>query len=576
MIWRLLLVFMFGMSLSASATQPTSAQRLADLVDADDQFAGKSNPELSTLQGDHRFSREWINYTRPAYDARRQHAEKMLAGLQQIDVNDLTNEQALQLELARRRHQVTVDAARFGEYYLPIDQMRGAHLRIPEVIAAMPRRSLQDFESILTRIDALPGLLEQWETVMRAGLKLGITPPRAAIGELPGQVLGQLAGAEPLGSPLMSPLSQRPDSIEPEEWTAIRVRAEQVLTKSVRPAYDRFARFLKDEYIPNARSTNGYRDLPNGDAWYELELRRHTTMTLSPKKVHQDSLERVRRINARMADLRRELKYEGDAKQFRESLDQEAHQYDSVEAMLRDYRDIAKRADALLPRYFRVLPRAPYGIEPTPAFRGAAAASYQAPPRDGLRAGIVFTGAPLSANKKWRSASLMLHEGVPGHHLERALDIEREAAGGPRRPRQTAFIEGWAMYAEGLGENMGFYTDPYVRYGNLIGEMIEATGSAIDTGLHSQGWSREQAIAFRQVNVGGQQAAYAVNRLSVWPGQILSYGMGADVIRDLKREVSAKLGSRFDIREFHDVVLRDGPLPLDLLQQRVRSYYTAK
>jgi prolyl oligopeptidase len=170
----------------------------------------------------------------------------------------------------------------------------------------------------------------------------------------------------------------------------------------------------------------------------------------------------------------------------------------------------------------------------------------------------------------------MLHEGMPGHHLERALAIEHEAAGGRTRPPQTAFIEGWALYAEGLGEDMGLYTDPYVRYGNLIREMISAAGFVIDTGLHSQGWSREQAIAFRQANVGGDLAVFAVNRISVWPGQILSYSIGADVIRDLKREVSAKLGSKFDIREFHEVVLRDGPLPLDLLQQRVRSYYSAK
>jgi len=576
MISRILSVSLLVTSLVASARQSTPAERLTSLLDADEQFTRKSHPELATFQSDHRFSREWTTYTRAAYDADRQHAEEMLAGLQEIDVKALTDEQALQLEVARRQHQLTVDAARFGGYYLPIDQMRGAHLSIPSVIGAMPRRSVQDFESILARLDALPGMLEQWKTVLQEGLKLGITPPRAAIGELPSQVLGQLAGAEPLGSPLMSPFSQKPDSIDPAEWTAIRARAEQLLSERVRPAYERFAGFLKDDYIPNARSTNGYRDLPNGEAWYELELRRHTTMTLSPKKLHQDALEWVKRIHARMADVRRELKYEGDAEQFRESLEQKAYEYDSVEAMLRDYRDIAKRADALMPRYFRVLPRTPYGVEPTPSFRGTAVASYREAPRDGSQAGIVFTGIPLSANRKWRTPATMLHEGMPGHHLERALSIEREAAGGRPRPRQTAFTEGWALYAEALGEDMGLYTDPYVRYGNLIGEMVSAAGFVIDTGLHSQGWSREQAIAFRQANVGRDRAVFAVNRISVWPGQILSYTIGADVIRDLKREVSAKLGSRFDIREFHQVVLRDGPLPLDLLQQRVRSYFAAR
>ena len=576
MIARILSVSLLVTSLVAGARQPTPAERLTNLLDADEQFTRKSQPELATFQSDHRFSREWTRYTRAAYEADRRHAEEMLAELQRIDVKTLADEQALQLEVARRQHQLTVDAARFGGYYLPIDQMRGAHLYVPSVIGAMPRRSVQDFDAILARLDALPGMFEQLETVLREGVKLGITPPRAAIGELPGQVLGQLAGADPLASPLMAPFSQRPGSIDPAEWTAIRARAEQLLSGRVRPAYERFAGFLKDDYIPNARSTNGYRDLPNGEAWYELEVRRHTTMTLSPKKLHQDALEWVKRIQARMADVRRELKYQGDAALFRESLEQKPYEYESIEAMLRDYRDIAKRADGLLPRYFRVLPRTPYGIEPTPSFRGNAVASYREPPRDGSQAGIVFTGSPLSANRKWRTPATMLHEGMPGHHLERALAIEREAAGGRPRPWQTAFGEGWALYAEDLGEDMGLYADPYVRYGNLIGEMISATGFVIDTGLHSQGWSREQAIAFREATVGRDRAVFAVNRLSVWPGQILSYSIGADVIRDLKREVSVRLGPRFDIREFHEVVLRDGPLPLDLLQQRVRRYYAAK
>ena len=455
--------------------------------------------------------------------------------------------------------------------------MRGRHLTTPNILQAMPRRTVADFETILVRLDALPSVLKQWEGLLRDGLAKGVTPPQAAIGELPHQVLQQVTGADALAAPLMVPFTSIPNTIPAESADLLRQRAARVFTEKVKPAYAAFHRFLVDTYLPGARRTNGFSDLPDGVAWYALELRRHTTTTLTPRQLHDDAMREINALVSEIQAIMKTVSFTGTIEEFRKHVDDKQPPLASTADVLREYRDIAKRVDPLLPQYFGLLPRTPFGIEPMPAFRGTSVAYYVAPTPDGSRPGNFFVPADPKRNPRWRMVNTVLHEGVPGHHLERALFTELQNIPGFRRGMgMTAFTEGWATYAaDSVGEDMGFYTDPYARYGLLAGKMIGATGIAVDTGMNAFGWTRERAIDLLCTHRSGAEMDYVVNRLTTWPGQIMSYSVGADVILRLRQEMKALRGDRFDIREFHDVVLRDGPMPLDLLEQRVRKHYRA-
>ena len=561
----------------ALLAQPTAAtKQFQQLAAAETEYRHTSSPERATLLGDHRFNERWDDYSIRHRDGAAAHARTMLAQLTAIDARQLSEQDALSRELLRREYALEIETHAFPEHYLILDQMRGRHLWTPTILAAMPRQSVADYETILVRLAALPAVLQQWEALLREGLARGVTPPQAAIGELPGQILGQVSGADPLATPLMGAFASIPNTIPAVTASLLRQRGTAVMVEKVRPAYQAFHDFLKNTYLPGARRTNGFSDLPNGAAWYALELRRHTTTSRTPRQLHDEAMRTIDRLESELKAVMKTVGFTGTLAEFRVFADEQRPPAASTADVLREYRDIAKRVDPLLPQYFRMLPRAPFGIEAIPAFRGTAVAHYQAPPPDGSRPGNFFVPPDPKDNPRWRMVNTGLHEGTPGHHLERALTSELKDLPGFRRDMFiTAFVEGWATYAaDTIGEEMGFYADPYARYGLLVAETIGATGIAMDIGLHAFGWTRERAIELRR-RLLGVDAHYPVNRFTVWPGQIMSYSVGADVIRELREQIRKSQGERFDVREFHDLVLRDGPLPLDLLEQRVRAHYAA-
>ena len=559
--------------------QPTEAtKQFQQLAAAETEYRRVTFVEGATLQGDHRFNMRWNDYSLRRRDAAAAHAQQALAQLMALDPTRLSEQDALSHELLRRQYALEIESQRFPEDYLIIDQMRGPHLRTTNVLQAMPRRSVADFENILARLDALPSVLKQWEQLLREGLSKGVTPPQAAIGEVPHQILQQVTGADAFATPIMAAFASIPNTIEAESANALRQRAMLVFTQKVKPAYEAFHRFLTDTYLPGARRTNGFTDLPDGAAWYALELRRHTTTNLTARELHDDAMRTIDQLDSEMQAVMKAVDFPRTAEEFRKMVDEKQPPLASTADVLREYRDIAKRVDPLLPQYFRLLPRTPFGIEPIPAFRGDSVPYYQGPPPDGSRSANVFVPANPERNPRWRMVNNVLHEGVPGHHLQMALFAELKDIPGFRRSMaRTAYTEGWAMYAgDTLGQDMGFYSDPYARYGQLASKMVSATGVAVDTGMNAFGWTRERALEFLRTHRAGTGTEYAVNRLTVWPGQIMSYSVGADVILRLREEIKTLQGDRFDIREFHDVVLRDGPMPLDLLEQRVKKYYAAK
>lgn len=572
--------FLVWLALLSAQSRPAGIRHLEQLIQRDTDFRHAAEPESATLDGDHRFNDRWSDFSATAVSDRKAHNRRMVDELAAIDPKGFDDESALNLELLRRLYAFEVEADRFPNEYLLVDQIRGYHLNIPRVLAAMPQQTVNDYERILVRLSALPKTLQGWQAVLEEGMRKGITPPRAAIEAVPGQVLSQVSGGEPLKTPLLAPFAASPPTAPAKDAEPLRQRAIQVFTTEVRPAYEQFHEFLKTRYLPGARSTNAFNQLPDGDAWYALEVRRHTATAATPQQNHAKALKDIERIASEMRSQMKEVGFSGSIRDFRASLDGPEHHFQTIAEVLKAYRDIAKRIDPLLPRFFQRLPRMPFGIEAMPPFQaGGAPAYYEEPSRDGTRAGNFFVPSDPRANPKWRMLHLVLHEGAPGHHLERALALEQAEKPAFRQINVTAYMEGWATYAETVvGRSLGLETDAYERFGMLFDEMILATGIANDTGINCMGWSRERALELRRTYIGGpeERTVMSVNRMSVWPGQIMAYAVGGDVIRSLRDEIAQQLGPRFDVREFHDVVLRDGPLPLDVLQRRVRAHYSAR
>jgi uncharacterized protein (DUF885 family) len=577
---RLLVVLLSSVVLCAagilSAQDSTASRQLRDLIAFDEETSARLMPEQAALRGEHRHSDTWNDYSERGRNTWFAHAREVLSRLAHINVAQLSEQDALTVRLLRRTYEFELEGARFPEHYLPLDHFRGAHLRTPRVLTAMPRATAADYEAILARLAALPDVLAQWRALLDEGLQRDVTFPRAAIGELPGQIIGQVGTGDAFSAPLMEAFRILPETIPPDTQARVRERAQVLFTSRVKPAYEHLHEFLVNTYLPNARRTNGWSDLPDGRAWYAYEIRRHTMSNRTPEEIHSTGMKRIESLTRALRELGEEVGVTGGIAELRAFMERQGGR-PSLDEILREYRDIAKRVDPLLPRYFKTLPRAPFGIEATPTFRGRTTAAYYEPPaRDGSRAGMFFIPRLPEDTSTWRIMQTALHEGMPGHHLQLALTMEMRGIPDFRLRGMTAFVEGWASYADRVvGEQMGLYSTPAHRFGLLMDQMISAVGYANDTGLHALGWTREQLIDLRSRSMAGPNDAHVIstNRHSVYPGQILSYSAGADVIAALREEMAASLGHRFDVREFHEVVLRDGPLPLDVLQERVRAHF---
>lgn len=471
---------------------------------------------------------------------------------------------------------------RFPEWMQPISQIGG----MPSFLAQMgtgqsiqPFKTVKDYDDWLARLAKSPPLFDGLIANMRDGMKAGVTQPRAVMDKVLPQ-LTALAVTDPEKSLFWGPIKDFPDAVPAADRERITAAMRQLLTAQVLPAYGRLLAFVRDEYTPKARASTAWSALPNGKAWYAHRVRQSTTVALSPDEIHAIGLKEVARILGEMDGVRKQVGFQGDLKAFFKHLnDDPKYYFTKPEDLLAGYRDLQKKINGLTPKLFDIAPKADYEVREVEAFRAesAAGASYQEPAADGSRAGVFYVNTfNLKAQPIFGMETLSLHEASPGHHFQIAIAQEDKELPAFRRfgSHYTAYVEGWALYAESLGKELGLFTDPYQWYGRLSDEQLRAMRLVVDTGLHHKGWTREQAIQYMLDNssMAESDVVSEVERYIVWPGQALGYKIGQLEITKLRAEAEKALGAKFDIKGFHRVVLTAGQVPLPVLRELVQGW----
>jgi uncharacterized protein (DUF885 family) len=563
---------------AAAEARPSQRERLYQVFDRIWDWQLTTEPEFATYVGVPGHDDRWTDVSPAAIARWERDYRGFLRELELLGVSELDADARLDRELVMKGLREEIEEFRFHPEYLAIDQMAGVQLDVADVLEIMPASTAADFENMLERLRRVPVLIEQNIALLEAGLASGITTPRIALRDVP-QQLRDLLTDDPADSPLLRPFAEIPEEIPAEKRASLRREAERILVADLYPAYRKLLAFLEEKYIPGARETIGRSALPNGEAWYAFDVRSHTTTDLTPHQIHEIGLAEVERIRKEMQRLIQELGFDGSLAEFGEFLRTDPRFYfASEEELLSAYRDICKRADPQLVHLFGTLPRLPYGVKPVPAFKAKSAptASYQPGSLKAGRPGYFYANTyDLKSRPRWEMEALTLHEAVPGHHLQLALAEELEGIHDLLKyTHYNAFNEGWGLYAESLGDEMGFYRDPYAKFGQLTYELWRAIRLVVDTGIHAMGWSRERAIDYFQENSAKNRhdIVVEVDRYIVMPGQALGYKIGQLQIAKLRAHAQQELGPAFDIRTFHDQILLRGAMPLDVLEQRVNHW----
>ncbi|MEJ2086547.1 MAG: DUF885 domain-containing protein, partial [Acidobacteriota bacterium] len=469
----------------------------------------------------------------------------------------------------------------FKSYLIPITNEVGFHTTFASLPTRMPFATVEDYENYLARLAAYPSFCEQNIELMRRGMEIGFVLPRVVLEGYEATILPHTA-EDPTQTVFWRPFEAIPSSVPEAEHERLRAAGRAVIEEAVSPAYEEFLTFITSEYIPGCRDTIAASDLPNGVDYYDFLVRYHTTLDITPEEVHAVGNREVERIRSEMLEIIDEVRFEGDLDDFLQFLRTDPRFFPkTAEELLKEASFIAKKIDGRLPALFKTLPRQPYGVEPVPAHLAPkyTAGRYSGAAIDGTRAGFYWVNTyALDSRTLWALVALTLHEAVPGHHLQNALRQELTDLPNFRRfSRINAYGEGWGLYSEWLGLEVGMYEDPYDDFGRLSYEAWRACRLVVDTGMHALGWSRQQAMDFMRENtaLSLHEITTETDRYIAWPGQALAYKMGQIKILELRRRAEEKLGTAFDVREFHDVILLNGPVPLTVLEEQVDAYIEA-
>lgn len=539
-------------------------------------------PEYATYTGFPGQNDRWTDESLAALERREKETACARKALAKISPNKLRGEERVSYDLALKRLDLAIEGSQFDAEFLPITHMTGLQTDLPDLLMTMPTQSLKDYEDRLSRLKKVPELAAQIEVLMREGLKRKATMIKSFMERVPAQFDSLLTSKE-IESPLYSSFKEIPAAVTDAAKDQLRTEAVHIIATDVYPALKKLKEFIVKEYIPGCREGISWSEMPNGKAWYRYNVKFHTSTALTPSDLHGIGLQEVAKYEKQMDDLREGTKFKGDRGAFHQFLlSDPKFYYTTKEDLISGYRDIAKRVDAELPRFFKRLPRLPYGVKAMPDYKAptSPAAYYQPGSIEGSRAGYFEANTyDLKSRPKWGMEDLTLHEAVPGHHLQ--ISLSQELEGLPEFRKQegpTAFVEGWALYAESLGDEMGFYKDPYSRYGYATGEMWRAVRLVVDTGMHSMGWSREASIAFfmKYLPKSRAEAEVEIDRYIIWPGQALAYKVGQLKIRELRERAQKKLGSRFDLRDFHEEILSHGAIPMDVLEAAFERWLASK
>jgi uncharacterized protein (DUF885 family) len=536
------------------------------------------DPLFATSCGDHRFNERLPDAGEGHYVSWRDQLAAFRRRLQKIDRGPLPPADRLNCEIFARMLDFEIAGLDYHGYRLPISKAGGFHTWFPDLYLLSPFGNVQDYENYLARLEALHRYFDESIDLMRLGLRTGFVPPRVTLEGVDKSLQAQIV-EDPSSSVFFKPFEKISASVGLADRSYLLTAAQAVIRGSVVPAYRSLLQFLETEYLPGSRAGIAAADLPDGPAFYQDRIRYFTTLDLSPDLVHATGQSEVQRIRSEMDAVIRKTDFKGSFREFIEFLRSDPRFYVTTpEALLEKTALVLKRMDGELPRLFKTLPRLPYGIRAIPSFSapGNTAAYYQPGTGDGTVAGTYYVNTyDLASRPLYEIEALSLHEAVPGHHLQIALQQELSDLPNFRRfAGFTSFVEGWALYSERLGMEVGFYQDPYSDFGRLSYEMWRACRLVVDTGMHALGWSRQQAIDFMAENTSSTllNITNEVDRYIAWPGQALAYKLGELKIRELRMMAEKELGAKFNLREFHDLVLLGGAVPLDVLERRLREW----
>lgn len=571
---------------AAAPVVQSKAQQLNLIYDQYWDASLRLNPLQATFQGENRYNDQLPNFLSSAFRQQsHEFTQEWLRKVEALGPEGLSGQDLLSYEIFLRDARSALAAEAFPGWMQPINQfynIASIAVMLGSGTGAQPFNTVQDYDNWSRRSLGIPALFDQAIANMRQGMRAGVVQPRA----LMEKVLPQLdsiikPGAEE--SLFWGPVRNLPADFSTEDKQRITAEYKRMIEYRLMPAYRELRGFIATEYLPACRTTDGMAGLPNGAAWYANNVRQSTTSDLTPEQIHQTGLAEVARIHAQIQEVMKQVKFRGTMPKFFAFMKNDKRfTFKSEDAMLSYYRGLESKVDANIPRLFSLMPKAGFEVRPVEPYRAQSAAggSYMRPSGDGSRPGIFYVNThDLPSRKTWDAEDLYLHEAIPGHHFQ--LGLQQELTDLPKFRRfggETAFIEGWGLYTESLGKELGLYQDPYSYFGYLQNELWRAIRLVVDTGLHSKGWTRQQVIDYMLQNSASSQtdAVAEAERYMAIPGQALAYKVGEMKIEQLRDQARRELGPRFDVRQFHAEVLKDGSVPLDVLQEKIERWITSQ
>lgn len=556
----------------------SEGERLHKLFDISWERDMKEFPENATSVGYPGQNDRWTDDSFEAIERRKKEARDPLDALLSINREKLSEADKLNYDLFKRDAELDVEGTRFPSELMPVTQMRGIQQEVAETMELMPASSVKNYEDMIARVNAVPIKVDQTIALMEKGLEKGVTPPRITLRDVADQAKNQITD-DPMKSAILRPFAEFPADMAAKEQDRLKAAAVEAYKQKAVPAFQKLADYLEKKYVPHARESIACGELPDGKAWYAFEARRFTTTKMTPEEIHKLGLSEVERIHKEMEEVIKKSGFKGSFAEFTQFLRTDPQFFfTDPKDLVTAYRDIAKRIDPGLPKLFATLPRLTYGVLPIPSYaeKSQTTAYYQPGSAQIGRPGYFYANTyDLKSRPKWEMEVLTIHEAVPGHHLQISLAQEMKDLpefrkhGGP-----TAFVEGWGLYSESLGEEIGFYQDPYSKFGQLTYEMWRAVRLVVDTGMHSLGWSREKAIEFFKTNTGRAEhdIEVEIDRYIVWPGQALAYKIGQLKMKEMRAYAKKELGEKFDVRKFHDALLANGAIPMDVLEKQIKEW----
>ncbi|MGA2857179.1 MAG: DUF885 domain-containing protein [Candidatus Sulfotelmatobacter sp.] len=568
------IVAALSVSVRAQSLKPMAERLAAQDAVFDEQYEAdlRNFPERATAFGDYRYNDQLNDYSLAAILRRHETDQAFLERLEAIPTTDFPDQDQTSHDLLIRVLQQRIADFDLKEYEMPINQQNGIHTNLADLPLAVPLDSVKHYEDYISRLHQIPRAFGQITEVLRVGMKDKLMPVRFLAEKIPVQCEGIVTA-----DPFLQPTKKYPAGISPEDQKRLTQEITEAANSDVLPAYKKFADFIRTEYAPQGRTTLSITSLPDGQRRYENDIYARTTTHMTPDEIHQLGLREIDRITAEMTAIARKEGF-ADLASFRASLKTNPKYIPtSAEQILDDFRHYISQMEPKLPELFTLLPKSPVTVEAIPEFNAAAATHYMIGTPDGKRPGRVVVATSKFAERSLiDDEAVAYHEGVPGHHMQ--LSVQQQLEGLPKFRRHglgfNAYIEGWALYAEQLGKEVGFYQDPVSDYGRLSSELFRAVRLVVDTGIHAKGWSRDQVVDFMRKSgaVDEPTIQSETDRYISWPAQALSYKLGQLKFRELRERAQRELGSKFDLRTFHDEMLNGGTLPLDMLEARTDKW----